>query len=38
MRYVEFMPRTAEGTILHAILAPGRKEAAKQKPAPVAQA
>jgi translation initiation factor IF-3 len=34
---VEFMPRM-EGTILHAILAPGRKEAAKQKAAPAAQA
>ena len=30
---VEFMPRM-EGTILHAILAPGRKEAPKPKPAP----
>ncbi len=29
---VEFMPRM-EGTILHAILAPGRKEAPKAKPA-----
>jgi translation initiation factor IF-3 len=34
---VEFMPRM-EGTILHAILAPARKEAAKPKPAPAAQA
>ena len=30
---VEFMPRM-EGTILHAILAPARKEAPKPKPAP----
>jgi translation initiation factor IF-3 len=30
---VEFMPRM-EGTILHAILAPGRKEMPKAKPAP----
>ncbi len=34
---VEFMPRM-EGTILHAILAPSRKETPKPKPAPVAQA
>src|ERR1700722_8446871 len=34
---VEFMPRM-EGTILHAILAPARKEVAKPKPAPAAQA
>ena len=34
---VEFMPRM-EGTILHAILAPGRKEAAKPKPASAVQA
>jgi translation initiation factor IF-3 len=34
---VEFMPRM-EGTILHAILAPARKEAAKAKAAPAAQA
>ncbi len=36
---VEFMPRM-EGTILHAILAPGKKEAPKPKPAqaPAAQA
>ncbi|MGD0158146.1 MAG: translation initiation factor IF-3 [Terracidiphilus sp.] len=34
---VEFMPRM-EGTILHAILAPARKEAAKSRPAPTAQA
>jgi translation initiation factor IF-3 len=33
---VEFMPRM-EGTILHAILAPARKEVAKPKPAPAAQ-
>ena len=32
---VEFMPRM-EGTILHAILAPTRKEVAKPKPAPTA--
>jgi len=30
---VEFMPRM-EGTILHAILAPGRKDGPKAKPAP----
>ena len=30
---VEFMPRM-EGTILHAILAPARKDASKAKPAP----
>jgi translation initiation factor IF-3 len=34
---VEFMPRM-EGTILHAILAPSRKDTPKPKPAPVAQA
>ncbi len=34
---VEFMPRM-EGTILHAILAPARKEAPKPKAAPAAQA
>jgi len=34
---VEFMPRM-EGTILHAILAPGRKEAPRPKPARAAQA
>jgi translation initiation factor IF-3 len=34
---VEFMPRM-EGTILHAILAPGRKEASRPKPAAGAQA
>ncbi len=34
---VEFMPRM-EGTILHAILAPGRKEAPRPKPAAGAQA
>jgi translation initiation factor IF-3 len=34
---VEFMPRM-EGTILHAILAPARKEVAKPKAAPAAQA
>ena len=34
---VEFMPRM-EGTILHAILAPARKEAPKAKPAPAVQA
>jgi len=34
---VEFMPRM-EGTILHAILAPARKEVAKPKPTPAAQA
>jgi len=34
---VEFMPRM-EGTILHAILAPSRKETPKPKPAPIAQA
>ena len=34
---VEFMPRM-EGTILHAVLAPARKEAAKPRPAQAAQA
>jgi len=34
---VEFMPRM-EGTILHAILAPGKKEPPKPKAAPAAQA
>jgi translation initiation factor IF-3 len=34
---VEFMPRM-EGTILHAIIAPARKEVAKPKPAAAAQA
>ena len=34
---VEFMPRM-EGTILHAILAPGKKEAPKPKPAQTVQA
>jgi translation initiation factor IF-3 len=34
---VEFMPRM-EGTILHAILAPARKEVVKPKPAPAVQA
>jgi translation initiation factor IF-3 len=34
---VEFMPRM-EGTILHAILAPARKEAPKPKPTPTVQA
>jgi translation initiation factor IF-3 len=34
---VEFMPRM-EGAILHAILAPARKDAPKSKPAPAAQA
>ena len=34
---VEFTPRM-EGTILHAILAPSRKDTPKPKPAPVAQA
>ena len=33
---VEFMPRM-EGTILHAILAPSKKEQAKPKPAPQPQ-
>jgi translation initiation factor IF-3 len=35
--FVEFMPRM-EGTILHAILAPSKKEAPKQKPPQQAQA
>ncbi len=34
---VEFMPRM-EGTILHAVLAPARKDAARSKPAQAAQA
>ncbi|MGA2570238.1 MAG: translation initiation factor IF-3 [Terracidiphilus sp.] len=34
---VEFMPRM-EGTVLHAILAPARKDVAKPKPAPAAPA
>jgi translation initiation factor IF-3 len=34
---VEFMPRM-EGTTLHAILAPGKKEAPRKPPAPKAPA
>ena len=34
---VEFMPRM-EGTILHAVLAPGRKDTPKSRPAPAVQA